>query len=178
MTERLLTVKSALLTNALKHAKMRPSDAYKLIYQACFGPGHSISDKEKALNYLKEEYNSVPPRETAPLVEPIGMGMARINLAALDPNGVDPEKLFAAFVASAETITGDNAEFLQALEVLRDLCRESVFRFDINELEECLCEYEKAGYPAVSHSPEYKAAYEPAYRVVAEEIFKKTVYGG
>ena len=178
MTERLNSVKSALLTNALKHAKMRPSDAYKLVYQACFGPGHLISDKEKALSYLNEEYESVLPRETAPLVEPIGMGMARINLAALDPNGVEPNELFAAFVASAETVTGDKNEFLQALEVLKDLCRESVFRFDINELEECLCEYEKLGYPAVSHSPEYKTAYEPAYRVVAEEIFKKTVHGG
>ncbi len=175
MTERLLTVKSALLTNALKHAKMRPRDAVKLVYQACFGPGHLIADRDKAYEYLKAEYQETRPRETAPLIEPIGLGMARVNLAALDPNGVEMDKLFAAFVASSQVKNSDMDEFLQALELLKDLCKEGVFRFDITELNAYLEDYAKAGYPMVSHSEEYRQAYEPAYRVVAEDIFKANI---
>ena len=175
MTERLLTVKSALLTNALKHAKMRPRDAVKLVYQACFGPGHLISDKDKAYEFLKTEYEATRPRETAPLIEPIGLGMARVNLAALDPNGVEIDKLFAAFLASSKIKNSDMDEFLQAIEILKDLCKDGVFRFGIDELNDYLEGYANAGYPAVSHSEEYKDAYEPAYRVVAEEVFKANI---
>ncbi|MBQ8624324.1 MAG: hypothetical protein IJ424_08190 [Oscillospiraceae bacterium] len=175
MTERLLTVKSALLTNALKHAKMRPQDAVKLVYQACFGPGHLISDPQKAFEYLKAEYEATRPRETAPLCEPIGLGMARVNLAALDPNGVEIEKLFAAFIASSKIKNSDMAEFLKALELLKSLCKDGVFRFGVDELNAYLEDYAKAGYPMVSHSKEYKQAYEPAYRVVLEEIFRANI---
>lgn len=172
MTDRLNSIKSALNLHATKYSKMRPTDAVKLVYQACFGPGHIISDKERAYEYLKREYEMTPPRETAPLCEPIGAGVLRVNLAALDPNGVSVDRLFAAFISSAEDKWCDMSEFLQALDMLKDLAKDNLFRFSANELDEYLCEYAKAGYPMVSHSEEYKSAYEPAYRIVSDKNFK------
>ena len=158
--------------HALKFSKMRPCDAVKLVYQACFGPGHLISDEKKAYEYLKHEYSLTRQRETAPLVEPIGNGMVRVNLAALDTNNVSIERVFDAFIASSKQISCDIPKFLEALEVLRQLAKENVFRFSPSELDSYLAKYKEAGYPAVSHSDEYRDAYEPAYRVVREEIFK------
>jgi hypothetical protein len=56
--------------------------------------------------------------------------------------------------------------FLNKLEVLRKLTAEGVFAFDTNALSSYLTKYKAAGYPAVSHSPEYRQAYNPAYRVI------------
>ena len=50
---------------------------------------------------------------------------------------------------------------------------QGVFAFQAAELEKYLSEYKKKGYPAVSHSEEYKEAYLPAYRVVKESIFRE-----
>ncbi len=172
MTDRLSSIKSALNLHATKYPKMRPTDAVKLVYQACFGPGHIILDKERAFEYLKREYEATRPRETAPLCEPIGGGVLRVNLAALDPNGISIDELFEAFITSAEEEWCDMSEFLQALEMLKALAGDNLFRFSVSELDEYLCEYAGAGYPMVSHSEEYRAAYEPAYRIVLDKNFE------
>ena len=55
---------------------------------------------------------------------------------------------------------------MNKLEVLHKLTTEGVFTFDVNALKTDLSEYKAAGYPAVSHSPEYRQAYKPSYRVI------------
>ncbi len=172
MTDRLNSIKGALIMHATKYPKMRPTDTVKLVYQACFGPGHIILDKERAYEYLKREYEAIRPRETAPLCEPIGGGVSRVNLAALDSNNVTLDELFKAFITSAEEQWCDMSEFLQALEMLKALTSDNLFRFSASELDEYLCEYADAGYPMVSHSEEYKSSYEPAYRIVLDKNFK------
>ena len=56
--------------------------------------------------------------------------------------------------------------FLNKLKVLETLTEEGVFAFDTNALTSYLSEYKVAGYPAVSHSLEYREAYKPSYRVI------------
>lgn len=172
VSDRLNSIKSALHMHATKYPKMRPCDAVKLVYQACFGPGHLIADPQRALEHLKREYELTPSRETAPLSEPIGGGVLRVNLAALDSNGVTVNELFAAFIASTEDTWCDMNEFLESLEMLKALTEDDLFRFSSQELEEYLCKYAEAGYPMVSHSEEYRSAYEPAYRIVSDRNFK------
>ena len=55
---------------------------------------------------------------------------------------------------------------MNKLEVLISLTADGVFTFDADALNAYLSEYKAAGYPAVSHSPEYRQAYNPAYRVI------------
>lgn len=172
VSDRLNSIKSALLMHATKYPKMRPTDAVKLVYQACFGPGHLISDPQRAFDYLKKEYELTPARETAPLCEAIGGGVLRVNLAALDSNGVTVDELFEAFCESSKEAWSEMSEFLEALELLKALCKDGVFRFGLDELSTYLDDYAKSGYPTVSHSEEYREAYEPAYRIVSEKNFK------
>ena len=162
-------LKAILITHAKRYPLMQPTDAVKLIYQNEFGGGHLIRDEQACLNYLRREYADLEKDPTAPLYEDIGNGIVRANLAAVKPE--DLEQLGRAFIDSAAKHKGTMDRFLNKLEVLRKLANEGVFNFDTNALNAYLSEYEAAGYPAVSHSPEYRQAYKPAYRIIRKAYF-------
>ena len=150
--------------HAKRYPLMQPCDAVKLIYQNEFGGGHLIRDEQACLNYLRREYADLEKDPTAPLYEDIGNGIVRVNLAAIEPEDLD--QLGKNFIDSAAKHKGTMDSFLNKLEVLRKLANEGVFNFDTNALSSYLTEYKAAGYPAVSHSPEYQKVYKPAYRII------------
>ena len=157
-------LKAILITHAKRYPLMQPRDAVKLIYQNEFGGGHLICDEEACLNYLRREYADLEKDPSAQLYEEIGNGIVRVHLAAVKPE--DLTQLGQDFIASAAKHKGTLDSFLNKLEVLRRLTAEGVFTFDTNALSAYLSEYKAAGYPAVSHSPEYRQAYKPAYRII------------
>ena len=157
-------LRAILIVHAKRYPLMQPTDAVKLIYQNEFGGRHLIRDEQACLNYLRREYADLEKDPTAPLYENIGNGIVRVNLAAVKHE--DLEQLGKAFIDSAAKHKGTLDSFLNKLEVLRKLANEGVFNFDTNALSSYLTEYKAAGYPAVSHSPEYRQAYNPAYRVI------------
>lgn len=158
------TLQDILLAHAKRYPKMQPTDAVKLIYQNEFGGGHLIRDEQACLNYLRREYESVEKNADMPRYEDIGNRIVRVNLAAVPET--DLEKLGQAFIRSAEKHKGSLDSFREKLAVLTELTERGVFAFGADELNAYLAEYAKAGYPAVSHSPEYRQAYKPAYRIV------------
>ena len=147
-----------------RYPLMQPCDAVKLIYQNEFGGGHLIRDEQACLNYLRREYADLEKDPTAPMYEDIGNGIVRVNLAAVREE--DLEQLGQDFIASAAKHKGTLDSFLNKLEVLHKLTTAGVFSFDLDALNAYLSKYKAAGYPAVSHSPEYRQAYNPAYRVI------------
>ena len=157
-------LRAILITHAKRYPLMQPRDAVKLIYQNEFGGGHLIRDEQACLNYLRREYADLGKDPTAPLYEDIGNGIVRVNLAALREE--DLEQLGQDFIASAAKHKGTLDSFLNKLEVLRILTAEGVFAFDLDVLNTYLSEYKAAGYLAVSHSPEYRQTYKPAYRII------------
>ena len=152
--------------HALRYPKMQPCDAVKLIYQNEFGGGHLIRDEKMALAYLRREYDGLEKIPQGSKKEPIGNGIVRVFLASLDEQEL--EQLGQRFLASAKACKGEKERFLLKLSVLRVLTAEGIFSFSAEELEKYLLEYEKAGYPMVSHSEIYRQAYRPAYRIVLE----------
>lgn len=157
-------LRTILIAHAKQYPLMQPTDAVKLIYQNEFGGGHLIRDEQACLNYLRREYADLEKDPTAPLYEDIGNGIVRVNLAAVKPE--DLERLGKDFIASAAKHKGTLDSFLNKLEVLQELTAEGVFAFDLDALNSYLSEYEAAGYPAVSHSEQYRQAYKPAYRII------------
>jgi len=158
-------LRQILLSHAARYPKMEPRDAVKLIYQNEFGGGHLIRDEESCLSYLRREYESVA-QSPADLTEDIGNGLVRVHLAALDANGYTPDQLGRDFIRSAALHTGSRDRFLQKLELLRQMTETGVLPFSLAALDSYLSEYATAGYPMVSHSDSYRAAYGPAYRIV------------
>ena len=150
--------------HAKRYPLMQPCDAVKLIYQNEFGGGHLIRDEQACLNYLRREYAALEKDPTAPMYEDIGNGIVRVNLAAVREEAL--EQLGQDFIASAAKHKGTLDSFLNKLGVLHKLTTAGVFSFDLDALNAYLSEYKAAGYLAVSHSPEYRQAYNPAYRVI------------
>ena len=154
-----------LLAYAKRYPQMQPTDAVKLIYQNEFGGGHLIRDVQDCLNYLRREYESIEKDAAAPLYEYIGNGIVRVNLAAVKE--ADLERLGQAFIRSAAEHKGNLNSFQEKLTVLYAVTAKGAFSFGTEVLQRYLTQYEKAGFPAVSHSPEYREAYKPAYRIIS-----------
>lgn len=157
-----------LQTHATRYPEMEPTDAVKLLYQSEFGGGHLIDNEDACLAYLRAEWERTPYDPTAPLTEDIGGGMVRVMLSAL-ANEQAAEALGRDFIASAALVHGTTEGFFEKLSLLRSMTAEGRFAFSLSALDEYLSAYEKAGYPAVSHSETYRALYHPAYRVLRKE---------
>ena len=162
-------LRAILIAHAKRYPLMQPTDAVKLIYQNEFGGGHLIQNEQACLNYLRREYADLEKDPTAPLYEDIGNGIVRVNLTAVKPE--DLEQLGQDFIASAAKHKGTLDSFLNKLEVLQTLTTEGVFAFDLDALNAYLSEYKAVGYPAVSHSEQYRQAYTPAYRIIRKAYF-------
>ena len=160
---------SVLRAQAVRYPRMEPADAVKLIYQNEFGGGHLIRDEASCLAYLRREYAMTAKDPAAPRYEEIGGGIVRVNLAPLHEDRL--EELGVAFIRSAAAHRGNTDRFREKLNVLRSLCAQGLFSFDPTALDAYLAEYERAGFPIVSHSQAYRAAYRPAYRIVDKKLF-------
>lgn len=163
-----MELEDILRAHAVRYPLTQPTDAVKLIYQNEFGGGHLIRSREAALEYLRREYDAVEKNPEMRRYEPIGNGIVRVNLAALEEAELDT--IGEAFLASAAEHRGNRDRFCQKLDMLRRLTGEGVFSFGSSELDDYLTEYEAAGFPMVSHSSQYRKAYKPAYRIVLESF--------
>ena len=136
-----------------RYPLMEPQDAVKLIYQRAFGPGHRIEGRESALARLMEELRNVQKDPSAPLFEPLGAGLVRMNLAS--PEFPRPETAAGMFYASGKTEA--KGSFERELDAL------------VREWPEAgpfVASYRAKGCPQPRHSDAFRAAYRPAYRVV------------
>lgn len=156
--------------HARRYPMMQPQDAVKLIYQNVFGGGHLIRDLAACQCALQREYKETPRNNRIPPVEPIGNGLVRVYLGALEGCSYSIEQLGSDFITSAKNHTGTLRGFRIKLEILRQVTESGAFSFSIQELDAYLSEYEKAGYPMVSHSEIYRQAYTPAYRIVLASL--------
>lgn len=159
-------MEGVLRAHLTRYPQMLPCDAVKLCYQAEFGGGHLISDPAAALSRLLRECAEAGSDDETPLYEPVGNGLARMNLRAIGRNGVSPEALFARFLASAGAVHGTLGGFLARISAVQNLAASGAFAFDTPALNAYLSDYESQGYPPISHSDTYRRLYRPAYRIV------------
>ena len=164
-----------LLAHAARYPLMEPTDAVKLIYQNEFGGGHLIKDTSACLNFLRQEYDATPQKSNFPLIEEIGNGFVRVNLAALNHSGLSVAELGDAFLQSAAQYHGSRDSFRRKLSILVEMTQHGKMPFSADALQTYLEEYEKAGFPSVSHSEVYRNTYCPAYRVVLKDHLPKQV---
>ena len=153
-----------LRAHSARYPLMMPCDAVKLLYQNEFGGGHIVENEKASLSYLLSEYDSARFRKNAPVSEEIGGGYARLYL---HPDQIPyAECVNRVFVLSSRRRDGSRERFEQKLALLRACTDEGMFSFGAEELADYLAAYRAAGYPPVSHSEPYRAAYLPAYRVI------------
>ncbi len=170
-----MNIKDLLLTHYRSYPKMQIRDAVKLIYQNEFGGGHLIKNENDCFDRLKEEYlthEGRPKAKSIPagiIFEDIGNGLCRIHLQSLHNTGIDIGTVGKFFINTANSTCGSIEGFEIKLETLKHCCSDNTLPYPLARLEHYLRTYKDQGYPPVSHSEEYRAAYLPSYRVIKSE---------
>lgn len=158
---------------------MRVQDAYKLLFQGVFGVGHIMG--EEAYQRLVEEAGRVDLLDHLwePLLEPASVDgeTVRVNLRPYLRQGGSLEGLYEAMRESS-AVRGDPAEFMSLWRLFKEVAEEEQLGLDretINRYDE---ELEARGPEPRHHSPEYREAYYPAYRIVRRSLFERRLSGG
>ena len=157
----LAPLRTVLLRHIARYPLVDIQDAAKLMYQHEFGCAHLIHDVGAAYRSLADEYAAIRQRPL-PLLEDIGNGYSRLDLHALQANGVTVNEVFDWVVNTASSSAGSMPRFLRSLDLLWD---ESL-GFDPERVKNFMRYYENSGYSPLNHSARFVAAYSPAYRVV------------
>ncbi|MBR5229611.1 MAG: hypothetical protein IKW01_02050 [Firmicutes bacterium] len=149
------------------HPAMGPQDAMKMIYQAAFGAEHLLEDQEGARRYLMKEFEETEDAHKLPLIEDISEDMCRVNIGAWKAAGLPPEWLFGIFAASAKRASGGEEKFYEYLQEADEEIARGGLDFDQEEWTAFKEGYLKGGVRAIHHSPAYRQAEKPAYRLAA-----------
>jgi len=170
-----MKMKRVLLKHYKRYTKMQIQDMVKLIYQNEFAGGHLISNEEESLAFLEKEFHSL--KECFPdgkeavdtTFEEISNGLCRLHLRSLRKTSIQLETVNRFFVHTANSVQGSISSFQEKLEIFRQCCVDKELPYPLEEVEAYLDAYRRQGFPQVSHSEAYRAAYSPAYRVVKSQ---------
>ena len=162
------------------YPESRLLDIYKSCFQDYMGAEHLVTDSERVKAYLDQELETTTLDELMPLYyEPCGIdsNYYRVSIRAIKEDIITEELLLDAFVRSANSVERPS------VELWRD--RWHVIIGTIDQMQLALPHYEEdklsidsilnAGKYAISHSPEYREAYHPHYRIVIRRIFEKEI---
>lgn len=148
----------------------RIEDVYKWLFQATCGAEHAVASDEQARASLEREWETLGrPRFNEPLVEPLrpdGL-IVRVNLRPCRAHGVSPDEVLRALLASADRAQNKSSAFTDVWRELGvrlserehgHLSRDHWQRLDVG--------MRATGYGPMHHSASFRAAYDPAYRVL------------
>lgn len=162
------------------YPESRLLDIYKSCFQDYMGAEHLVSDSERVKAYLDQELETTTLDDLLPwYYEPCGIdsNYYRVSIRAIKENIISEEMLLDAFVRSANSVERPSVESWRN--------RWHVIIGTIDQIRLDLPHYEEdkqfidsilsAGKYAISHSPEYREAYHPHYRIVEKSIFEREI---
>ena len=162
------------------YPKSRLLDIYKSCFQDYMGAEHLVSDRQRVKAYLDEELLSTNLDDLMPWhYEPCGIDgqYIRVSIRAIKEKMVSEDLLLDAFIRSA------NSDKRPTVESWRD--RWHIIIGTIDQMGLSLPNYQQdrefidsilnVGKYAISHSPEYREAYRPHYRIVEKGIFEREI---
>lgn len=160
------------------YPQSRLLDLYKSCFQDYMGAEHLVSDRQGVKAYLDEELNTTTLNDLMPWnYEPCGIdsNYYRVSIRTIKENVISENMLLDAFIRSANT--------LKRLSVEEWSKRWHVIIGTIDQMQLGLPYYQQdkafidsilsVGRYAISHSPEYREAYHPHYRIVECGIFER-----
>ena len=162
------------------YPKSRLLDIYKSCFQDHMGAEHLVAEKGRVKAYLDEELNTTTLDDLMPwYYEPCGTNgnYVRVSIRTVKEGIITEDLLLDAFIRSA------NSEKRPSVESWRDRWHEMVSKMDrlnlnlqnYQEDKQFLDSILAAGRYAISHSPEYRDAYHPHYRIVERGIFEQEI---
>ena len=161
------------------YPESRLLDIYKSCFQDYMGAEHLVADSQRAKAYLDEELAAVTLDELMPwYYEPCGTDSCyyRVSLRVVKEGKVPEDVLLDAFVRSANSertsVEAWSARWHTMVGVIDEMRLELPnYQEDKHFIDSVLA----AGKYAISHSPEYRQAYRPHYRIVERTIFENEI---
>ena len=162
------------------YPKSRLLDIYKSCFQDYMGAEHLVSDRQRVKAYLDEELNTISLDDLMPwYYEPCGIDSSyyRVSIRAIKESLVSEDLLLNAFIRSA------NSEKRPSVELWSERWHKIIGTIDQMKLDMPNYQEDKqfidsvlsVGKYAISHSPDYREAYHPHYRIVERNIFEKEI---
>ena len=160
------------------YPQLRLLDLYKSCFQDYMGAEHLVSDRQRVKAYLNEELSTTTLDDLMPWnYEPCGIDSSyyRVSIRTIKENVISENMLLDAFIRSA------NSKKRPTVESWRNRWNVIIGTIDKMQLELPYYQQDKAfidsilsvGRYAISHSPEYREAYHPHYRIVERGIFER-----
>lgn len=158
-----------------RYPAMQTADAFKLLQQSIVGSEHAVADTSSVLNWMRREWESLGDGPEEPLVDTLGLNSpyARVHLRTFAKHGGDPSQLVDAFIKTGREHRGDTTTLSCAVQTLVDAAHRGELPWPGDSICAFGRQWKAQGYPAVSHSTQYRTAYKPAYRVVALPLVRK-----
>ncbi len=164
----------------LTYPKSHLLDIYKSCFQDFMGAEHLVTDSQRVKAYLDEELNTTSLEDLMPwYYEPCGIdsNYYRVSIRTIKEGIITEDLLLDVFIRSANTMKRPT------VVEWRDRWHKIFGTIDRMKLDLPGYEKEKAfidsvlsvGKYAVSHSPEYREAYHPHYRIVERTIFENEI---
>jgi len=185
------------------YPKSRLLDIYKSCFQDFMGADHLVPDKQRVKGYLDEELNTTSLDDLMPwYYEPCGIDSCcfRVSIRAIKESIITEDQLLDAFIRSANSETKPSVESwserwhkiigtIDSIFVRHDstirastmvLAAPSVDQMKLDlpnyqEDKQFIDSVLSVGKYAISHSPDYREAYRPHYRIVERSIFEKEI---
>lgn len=154
-----------LITHYRKYPRLQIQDILKYLHQSAFGCEHLVSELNLAIERIVKERED-GCTDTEDLIDRLDGGYSRIHLLFLN-HGLSAETLGKLFLKSAKMESDATLDLETKLNVAKELVRENIFPFSLNEYETAIAEWKANGYPAMHHSDAFRLNYKPAYRVIA-----------
>ena len=162
------------------YPESRLLDIYKSCFQDYMGAEHLVSDRQRVKAYLDEELQTTSLDDLMPwYYESCGVNgqYIRVSIRSIKENLITEDLLLDAFIRSA------NSEKRPSVESWRDEWHKIISTIDQMEIGLPRLGQDRAfidsiltvGKYAISHSPEYREAYRPHYRIVEKGIFEREI---
>ena len=162
------------------YPKSRLLDIYKSCFQDYMGAEHLVSDRQRVKAYLDEELNTTTLDDLMPWhYEPCGIDSSyyRVSIRAIKESLVSEDLLLNAFIRSANTEKRPSAESWSKRwhKIIGTIDQMKLDLPNYQEDKQFIDSVLSVGKYAISHSPDYREAYHPHYRIVERRIFEKEI---
>ena len=162
------------------YPKSRLLDIYKSCFQDYMGAEHLVSDRQMVKAYLDEELNTTSLDDLMPwYYEPCGINSSyyRVSIRAIKESLFSKDLLLNAFIRSADSEKRPSVESwsIRWHKIIGTIDQMKLDMPNYQEDKQFIDSVLSAGKYAISHSPDYREAYHPHYRIVERNIFEKEI---
>lgn len=157
-----------------KYPHMEFVDLYKLIYQGTLGPAHLGTQYSTIRTHLNSEFANLEAKNCE-MIEKIAADnkYLRINLYAFKKAEGNPDSLARLVYRSCKKEPEELEKIKKRMKIVGDVIKKNSPTEQYKHYLKFYNEIEQEDFPVPHHSQQYIAEYQPAYRVISQQVYQK-----